>query len=182
MSTETVQPTAVETKTDQWQAFLSHPYGFCYTDPEEIAAVVADKNAEAEISIRRGTALPTEKDGGVRLPGTCFSSDLFVEICLDDLDEPEGRAEAWELAQKAAAGMNQPAEPPGKVALTMSPDAGEVFLKALIYAANRIPPNARMEGAEMSHEDWLRWGASRLDAAIRAAVPAVPAETPEATR
>lgn len=55
------------------------------------------------------------------------------------------------------------------VALTMTPDAGRAFLRALTYAANRIPHKARTDGAEMSHEDWLRWGASRLDVAIRAA-------------
>lgn len=68
------------------------------------------------------------------------------------------------------------------VALTMTPDAGSAFWKALIYAANRIPREARTDGSEMTHEDWLRWGASRLDAAIRAAAPAVPAEAPEADR
>ncbi len=54
------------------------------------------------------------------------------------------------------------------VALTMSPEAAQRFWDALIYAANRIPRESRSNPAEsMSHEDWLRWGASRLDAAGR---------------
>ena len=54
------------------------------------------------------------------------------------------------------------------VALTMSPEAAERFQTALIYAANRIPQEARKHYTdEMSHEDWLRWGANRIDAARR---------------
>jgi hypothetical protein len=55
------------------------------------------------------------------------------------------------------------------VALTMSPDAGRVFFAALMYAAARIPQDkGEHADSEMSHADWLRWGANRLDAAIRA--------------
>lgn len=61
------------------------------------------------------------------------------------------------------------ASPADLVALTMAPYAGVLFWNALMYAANRIPANARTEGAEDSHEDWLRWGASRLDLALRVA-------------
>jgi hypothetical protein len=54
------------------------------------------------------------------------------------------------------------------VALTMTPEAAKRFWTALIYAANRIPRESRLSpGEEMSHEDWLRWGASRLDHAGR---------------
>lgn len=106
MSTETT-----EIDKNLWQAFISEPYGFCYTDPDEIAEQLADENAEAtEISIRRRSALPTNKDGGLRHPGTYTSADIFVEIDLEDIDEPEDRVAAWELAKKAAWGMNQPAE------------------------------------------------------------------------
>lgn len=66
-------------------------------------------------------------------------------------------------------GLCAPVEPEPVVALTMTPDAGRLFWKALIYAANRIPREARASHEDLSHEDWLRWGASRLDAAIRAA-------------
>lgn len=98
-----------ETKIDPnlWQAFLSEPYGFCYTNPAEIAAELADPETEiAEISIRRGSALPTDRDGGLRLPGTHYAGDVFMDIRLDDI-EPEDWAATWELAQKAAWGMNQ---------------------------------------------------------------------------
>lgn len=55
------------------------------------------------------------------------------------------------------------------VALTMTLAAAERFLRALIYAANRIPREARIHYSDqMSHEDWLRWGANRLDAECRA--------------
>ncbi len=61
------------------------------------------------------------------------------------------------------------ASPADLVALTMTPEAGRLFLKALNYAACRIVTSAHTDDGEMSHEDWLRWGASRLDAALLAA-------------
>lgn len=76
----------------------------------------------------------------------------------------EIRAERWCL------GVEQcPPSDAGRVALTMTVDAGRMFWQALIYAAARVSPDARVAGAEQSHEEWLQWGASRLDAAIRAA-------------
>lgn len=65
--------------------------------------------------------------------------------------------------------MTTPADEQAIVALTMTPDAAERFWTALIYAANRIPSEARrVTDGSMDHEDWLRWGASRLDAAYHA--------------
>lgn len=100
---------------------------------------------------------------------------------------PEWQREVWSRVEKVARDFavdaiaealdiqrnerQQPATA-GGVALTMTPDAGRMFLKALIYAASRISPVTRAAGAEISHEDWLLWGANRLDAALRAAEPA----------
>jgi hypothetical protein len=61
------------------------------------------------------------------------------------------------------------ASPADLVALTMTPDAGRAFWKALIAAAARIPEDARTKGDETSYVEWLEWGASRLDLALRVA-------------
>jgi hypothetical protein len=78
------------------------------------------------------------------------------------------------LTSKWCVGVEQcPPSAADRVALTMTPDAGQAFLKALNYAANRLwAREVRTDQADMSHEDWLRWGASRLDAALRAVEPA----------
>ncbi len=184
------------TAASQWRAYLSEPHGWLINDPDEIAELFASEDPEGRITICRGTAGPTDEG---RLSGNYACADKFLEIDLQDV-EVEVMAETWELAQRAAWGMNQPpsvldqssegaggedeiarlkrrhreelarvrAEVDGLVALTLTPDAGQAFRAALIYAANRIPADARMEGAADSHEGWLRWGASRLDAALHA--------------
>lgn len=87
-----------------WQAFVADNYGHVFTDPDEIAEKLA--TGDGQVSIRRGSALPTEIDGGLRLPGSCRTADLFMEVDLDDIEEDEA-AEFWELAQAAAAGMSK---------------------------------------------------------------------------
>lgn len=53
------------------------------------------------------------------------------------------------------------------VALTMTTEAGQQFLKTLIYAAARIPePKNRADTTTTDHNDWLLWGANRLRAAL----------------
>lgn len=97
---------------------------------------------------------------------------------------PDWQREVWSRVEKVAQNIAidaiaqaltvqrnecQPSAAGGRVALTMTVDAGRMFWQALIYAAARVSPDARVAGAEQSHEEWLQWGASRLDAAIRAA-------------
>lgn len=91
-----------------WQVFLSEQFGFCRSDPAEIAEELADSDSDyTTINVVRGSALPIERDGGLRLPGTWSSRDLY-ELSLDDYETPQERAEAWKLAQAAAWGMSNP--------------------------------------------------------------------------
>lgn len=88
----------------EWRAFLSWPDGHVATDPADVEEMFEDANGT--ISIRRGSALPDEEG---KLPREWKPLDIFGEADLEEI-EPEDRAASWELAQKAAWGMNQPAE------------------------------------------------------------------------
>lgn len=104
MSTETVEPTAAS----RWRAVAHTESGFIFDDPEEAIREAFADETDAVISIRRGSALPSDDDDG--LPGSYASADVFFEDDLSDLDDETEAFEVWELAQKAAWGMNQPAE------------------------------------------------------------------------
>jgi hypothetical protein len=159
--------------TGPWRAVMHDDHGWIHNDPDEALRKIFNDREVGRITICRGTALPA--DGAERMPGIHNASNTFAEIDLADCETYEQGVEAWEWAQAAADGLNhnraaagRPA-PEGTVALTMTPDAGLLFWKALIYAANRVPREARASHEDLSHEDWLRWGASRLDAALLAA-------------
>lgn len=102
---ETVESTAAspadKIESGGWQAFLSTPDGYVTADEYEIAEMFED--ARGEISIRRGSALPDEEG---KLPGSYQGEDIFIEVDLDSY-EPDYLPQVWELAQKAAWGMNQ---------------------------------------------------------------------------
>lgn len=93
-----------EIDTSKWQAILADNLGFVATDEETVKELLAD--GVGAISIRRRGALPTERHGCLRL-GDWQSLDVFGAVGVEFIDE-EDRAEAWELAQRAAWGMNQP--------------------------------------------------------------------------
>ncbi len=95
-----------EIDTSKWQAFLCDGQGFVATDEETFKEWLTD--GVGTISIRRGGALPSERDGRMRI-GDWKELEVFGEVGVEFIEE-ENRAEAWELAQRAAWGMNQPAD------------------------------------------------------------------------
>jgi hypothetical protein len=59
-----------------WMAVMSGDGGFCADTLEELA----EFGDIFEIAVVRATALPTERDGGLRRPGSWESEDLLYEI------------------------------------------------------------------------------------------------------
>lgn len=97
------------TATSPWRAFVSDLNGFIHDDPEEALRDIFADDDGGEISIRRGTALPSDDDRD-RLPGTYQSHDIFVEFDLGNCDTFEEGVELWRQAQAAASGLNGMAE------------------------------------------------------------------------
>lgn len=117
--TETVQPTpatdlAADALCGPWQAVLADRHGFVYNSVTDAVENVEDPYEEVTVTVVRGTALPTDRDGTtgcrLRLPRSYNSGDVAYEIddvCLVDADDPSVEAEArWVQAQAMAAGLN----------------------------------------------------------------------------
>lgn len=83
------------------------------------------------------------------------------------------RTQGWEIAEQFEP---RPSSDERKlIALTMTPEAAETFLKALSYAEARVHRHSEetlsfedQRHAEKSAE-WLRWGMGRLRYAVRGA-------------
>lgn len=87
-----------------WQAVLTDDYGFVLDNLDD-----SSPEDEVRISIRRGSALPTERHGNLRLPGTCMSGDvikLWDNLYVEDGDPSTDAAARWTQAQAMAAGLN----------------------------------------------------------------------------
>ncbi|MFG2046182.1 hypothetical protein ACGFIW_01960 [Micromonospora sp. NPDC048935] len=91
-----------------WVAYLADSDGFVY---ESVADVIADLGDEEEVRIGvvRGSAAPTERDGGLRLPGTNKVGDraFEVEVYVDgEGDNADSAVTRYAQALAMAAGLN----------------------------------------------------------------------------
>ncbi|MFI6228569.1 hypothetical protein ACIBCR_14810 [Micromonospora echinospora] len=95
-----------------WVAYLADEDGFVY---QSIADAIEDLGDEEEvrIGVARGSAAPTERDGGLRLPGSYRSGDKVFEIetYIDGEGDDSQTAQArYAQALAMAAGLNSAAE------------------------------------------------------------------------
>lgn len=96
-----------------WVAYLADNYGYCYPTVDAALEELSEDD-EVRIGIARGTAVPTERDGGLRLPGSyetgdqVFEMDVFLVGECDD--ESTGAAARWAQAQAMADGLNHAGE------------------------------------------------------------------------
>jgi 8-oxo-dGTP pyrophosphatase MutT (NUDIX family) len=97
---------AAESSTGPWRAVVADRYGWIHDDQEEAIREIFADDGDGVISVRCGSALPA-RAGDEHLPGTCTSSDIFLEIDLDDCDDEAEALEAWKRAQAAADGLNR---------------------------------------------------------------------------
>ena len=98
-----VNPT-VEALRGPWRAVLADEYGFVLDNLDD-----SSPDDEVRISIRRGSALPTERHDNLRLPGTCLSGDvidLWDCIYVEDGDPSTDAPARWTQAQAMADGLN----------------------------------------------------------------------------
>lgn len=93
-----------EINTGEWRAIISDAGGWV-ASPEDVGQALALPGSNM-ISVRRGSALPEEYGGYRATRDGEYFRDIFFRISVEDLEE-DFRAEAWELAQRAAWGMNQ---------------------------------------------------------------------------
>ncbi|MEV2239465.1 hypothetical protein [Micromonospora sp. NPDC049891] len=97
-----------------WIAYLASPDGWVYQSAEDAAEDLGPEE-EVRIGVARGTAAPTERDGGLRLPGTYQSGDQVFEFetYIDgEGDESQSAAVRFAQAQAMAAGLNAAAAVP----------------------------------------------------------------------
>lgn len=86
-----------------WVATLTEPDGFVLDlDLDDMEA--HDYHDYLEISVVRGTATPTVRDGGMRLPGTCDPADVLYRV--DDFEDKDDVLRCWERAQAVAEALN----------------------------------------------------------------------------
>lgn len=88
------------TPTSPWMACLADDHGFCTDDIEEMI------DNCGTISVVRASALPNDRDGGLRLPGGHFTADVLYEKDIEDFEEGDQLREAWALAQQVAMLLN----------------------------------------------------------------------------
>lgn len=84
-----------------WKAFIGDSNGEIYTSPEEV-----DEDDSADVSVRRGSALPGERG---TLPGMHLTGDVLFELeglYRNEEDPSIGLEARWEQAQAVAAGLN----------------------------------------------------------------------------
>lgn len=86
-----------------WVAAMYGSDGFCETDPADLM------DSFATVAVVRGSAAPTERDGGLRMPGVYAPGDVLYEVD-DDIDDDDdagtGLGARWEQAQAVAAALN----------------------------------------------------------------------------
>ncbi|MEU5946274.1 hypothetical protein ABZ793_12015 [Micromonospora sp. NPDC047465] len=104
VTTPTEDSNTADALRGPWQACLTDDYGFVLDNLDD-----SDPADEVRISIRRGSALPKDRHGNLRLPGTCLSGDvidLWDGIYVEDGDLSTDAAARWAQAQAMADGLN----------------------------------------------------------------------------
>jgi len=119
MTTDTFTPTGFDAArlvassdptvlSGPWVAYLADRDGFVYLSVADAIDDLGDEE-EVRIGVARGSATPTERDGGLRLPGTHQSGDQVFE--LETYIDGEGDDSVSAVARYAqalamAAGLN----------------------------------------------------------------------------
>ena len=86
------------TNDTTWQAVLADECGYIYGGVIE-AMEFLDEDAEVRIRVVRGTAVPQDRDGEVRLPGSYKGGDVASEIECYLVDDDESVSAAVRFAQ-----------------------------------------------------------------------------------